>query len=217
MTTITARPTSGREISVGHLDLPAVDDRTEPMLPAPIRKARAAVLDLTVKDAIAQGAVFTTHEAIAAAAKADAQALGAAMLAGKADPGPVHTNKAHAAHDEAKRQAAGIASALSQAQHHYWQVTRDTDRTTAVAAVDALADEVLAPLADMLQTVVPIITDARGLRALAASLDTFPAKAREAAHVDLGDVTRAVATIRAAIDALNTTTVTTRTITADAA
>lgn len=212
MTTITARPTSGREISVGHLDLPAVDDRTEPMLPAPIRKARAAVLDLTVKDAIAQGAVFTTHEAIAAAAKADAQALGAAMLAGKADPGPVHTNKAHAAHEEAKRRAAGIASGLSQAHHHFHQVTRDTDRTAAVGAIDALVDDTLADLTAMLDQVAAIITEARLHRACAAVLDTFPLHPKQA-HVDMGDVGRAIATLRAAVDVLTLTT----TDTADAA
>lgn len=168
------RPTNGNEYVVGYFDFP-VPPGGEDLLPEPIREARAKMLELELADNKAQGAIFTTSEAIKVAETKDAAALGAAIFAGERDPGPVHLTAARAAHAEANRQAAGIAQALIKARQTYFEVARNTDRTEAVAAVEALAAAELASAEDALLTAQRAYGEVRSLMSLAASLDTFPA------------------------------------------
>jgi hypothetical protein len=180
MTTTPLRPikyrhNGGIPTPVAAFDL-AVPSEAEALLPEPIRQARAVVLELAQADNEAQGDIFRTHQAIEPAETQDAAALGGAILAGEPDPGPVNVSAARTAHAEAQRRAAGIAQALNTARQTYFEVVSSTDRTEAVAAIEALAVTELAKAEDALVTLQAAYGTYRGLRSFAGALALAPSR-----------------------------------------
>lgn len=185
---------NGQSRQIGHFDLP-VPPNAEHLLPKPIRQARAKMLELQIAENRAQGAIYTTSQAIDAAQRQDATALGASIFNAQKDPGPVHLTAARAAHAEAQRKADGMAQALNAARAVYFDVVRETDRTEAVDAIEALAATELAKAEDALDTVLASFASYRGLRTLAASLALAPS-VPVGLQVDVATVTRAVSGVR---------------------
>lgn len=169
------------------------------LVPRPVMEIRAKAAELQRRWGDAESELGRAEDAIPEAEKADAKALGEALLADQPDPGPVHLTEARARLADAQRQVAGIKSALTAAQHEYYKTAVETDFTEAVEAIEALAADIVAPVDKMLGDAMLAITEYRSLRTLARQLAVFPA-IPEGISVDMSGVHRLLGLTREAIE-----------------
>lgn len=192
---ITRRLSNGPAITVTRFSLSPPDDDAVAALPERVAELHRRLGDLERQTNEATAAVWTTSEAIAAAEKLDDEALGAALLAGGKDPGPVHANAARAEHADAKRRHRGFEEALQATRVELFDALRAAHLADTLDALEERAEALRLSAEDALDRLTPIFDEYRAVRGFAEGLAAFPSR-HAPMDYDRQGLTRGVGMIR---------------------
>lgn len=188
-------------ISTNHTTIPCPVDRRVELLGEDLARA-ADVLDERRRVAQeAAEALGRAQSAIADAERADNQAFVDAVEAGEGDPGPKHTNAAHATLADAKRVGVGTESAAVKASQNLHEALRAADCGPLVAHLDQLAAAADERAREHLREIETETAEVWALRSLAVFLERFPEHGG-ALRYDAQDAGRARQTIAEQLDAM---------------